>query len=278
VAIVLHRVGLVAIVGILALLVGVTRVSASTAALPSLYVNYDSQCHFTIALDSGAAVTSGGAIPYGEYQLIISTPVPFAGGLGGCDYINFSLNGPGVNYSTTLGQGDETEAFATETFASGSSYTLTDSTVAPGTSITFTASSTPVSPSAGPSSSSTGSGNQKSAPTTDSPTKQVTSAAKSSVVNRGTLFGTVNASGKLSLVFDGKPVTEIEAGRYKVQVADASKKSGFTIQQVSKLPTTVTGISFVGKRSATIVLSAGQSLFYPSFAGKKTYFLVVAAH
>src|SRR5579863_6392985 len=37
-----------------ALIVGVTHGRASTAALPSLYVNYDTQCHFTMALDGGA--------------------------------------------------------------------------------------------------------------------------------------------------------------------------------------------------------------------------------
>jgi hypothetical protein len=88
----------------------------------------------------------------------------------------------------------------------------------------------------------------------------------------------VSARGTLTLTLDGKAVTEIKAGRYKVSVVDKSHKDGFTIQQVSKLPTTVTGLTFVGKRSATLVLSAGQSLFYPDFAGKKSYFLVVAAH
>ena len=262
-----------------ALVVGVTRGSASTAALPSLYVTYNTQCQFTMALDSGAAVASGSAIPYGEYQLVISTPVPFATGLGGCDFISFSLTGPGVNYSTQLGEGDETEDFSTQNFAVGSSYTATDNTVAPGTTITFGTSSTPVAASAGPSLSSSGNAsNAKPTPSTDSPTKQATSTPSSNaVVNRGTLKGIVSASGKLSLAFDGKPVTEITAGRYKVQVVDKSRNDGFTIQQVSKLPTTVTGASLVGTRTATIVLSAGQSLFYPSFTGKKSYFLVVSA-
>ncbi len=271
---------LIAFTALGALIVGVTGGSAATSALPSLYVSYNIQCHFTMSLDSGAAVASGSAIPYGEYQLIVSTPVPFAGGLGGCNYINFSLTGPGVNYSTQLGEGDETEDLATQNFAAGSSYTATDNTVAPGTTITFGASSTPVSASAGPSSSSSGNAPKaNTTPSTNDPTKQAASTPKSGpVVNRGTLEGTVSAGGRLSFTFDGKPVTEITAGRYKVQVVDKSHKDGFTIQQVSKLPTTVTGVSFVGKRSATIVLSAGQSLFYPVFAGKKSYFLVVAAH
>jgi hypothetical protein len=268
----LRRLALIGFTALGALIVGVTHGSASTAALPSLYVTYNPQCHFTMTLDSGAAVGSGSAIPYGKYQLIVSTPIPFATGLGGCEFINFSLTGPGVNYSTQLGEGDETEDFATQTLTLGSSYTATDNTVAPGTTITFSTSSTPVSASTGPSTSSSGNA-PNTKPTTDSPTKQTPL-----VLNRGTLEGIVSASGKLSLTFHGKPVTEITAGRYKVQVVDTSHKDGFTIQQINKLPTTVTGVSFVGKRSATIVLSAGQSLFYPVFTGRKSYFVVVAAH
>jgi hypothetical protein len=267
---------LVVLAVLAASIVGVTRGSAAMTALPSLYVTYNIQCHFTMSLDGGAAVASGSAIPYGDYQLVISTPVPFAGGLGGCDFINFNLTGPGVNYSTQLGEGDETADISNHTFVAGSSYTATDNTVAPGTAITFSTSSTPVTASPSVSSPSSSSTSHPKA-TTGSPFKQTTSTPKRKpIVNRGTLDGTVSAGGKLSLTFDGKPVTEITAGRYKIQVVDKSHKEGFTIQQVTQLPTTVTGISFVGKRSATIVLSAGQSLYYPAFAGKKSYFFVVA--
>lgn len=267
----LRRPVLVAVSALGALVVCVAPGSATTTSLPSLYVSYNSQCHFTMALDSGAAVAAGSTIPYGEYQLIISTPVPFASGLGGCNFINFSLTGPGVNYTTDLGEGDETEDFTTQNFAAVSNYVATDSTVAPGTTISFGTSSTRVSASSGPSSSSSTTPNSKA--TSDDPTK----AKSNPVVNRGTLKGTVSVSGNVSLTFDGKPVTEITAGRYKVQVVDKSHHDGFTIQQTTRLPTTVTGISFVGTRSATIVLAAGQSLFYPSFASKKSYFFVRAA-
>jgi len=257
-----------------ALMAGVTSGSAATAALPSLYVTYNLQCHFTMTLDNGAVVGSGGAIPYGKYQLVISTPVAFAGGAGGCDFINFGLTGPGINYATQLGEGDETEDLSTQTFTVGSSYTAADRTVAPGTTITFTASSTPVSASSGPPTSSSTS-THKPVATTNSPTKEGSST--STVVNRGTLVGLVSAGGRVTLTFHGKPVTQITAGRYKVQVVDQSNKDGFTIQQLKQLPTTVTGVSFVGTRTATIVLARGQSLYYPSFTGRKSYFLVVAA-
>jgi antitoxin (DNA-binding transcriptional repressor) of toxin-antitoxin stability system len=257
-----------------AAIAGATGGSAATSALPSLYVTYNMQCHFTMTLDSGAVVGPGGVIPNGKYQLVITTPVAFASGAGGCDFINFGLTGPGINYTTQLGEGDETEDLSTQTFTVGSSYTAADRTVAPGTTITFTASSTPVAASSGPPTSSSTS-THKPVATTNSPTKQTTSTP---VVNRGTLEGSVSVGGKVSLTFHGKPVTEIIAGRYKVQVVDRSVKSGFTIQQLKQLPTTITGVLFVGTRTATIVLARGQSLYYPSFTGQKSYFLVVAPH
>ncbi len=185
-----RRSALIASTTLSALALCATPGNASMAALPSLYVSYNSQCHFTMALDSSAAVGSGSVIPYGEYQLIISTPVPFAGGLGGCDFINFSLTGPGVSYSTQLGEGDETEDFTTQNFAASSSYVATDSTVAPTTTVSFNTSSTRVSASSGASSSSSTAQNSKA--TSNDPTKSSTSNA---VVNRGTLEGAVSLRG-----------------------------------------------------------------------------------
>ena len=39
----------------------------------------------------------------------------------------------------------------------------------------------------------------------------------------------------------------------------------------------MTGTTFVGKRSVTLDLRAGQWFFYSTFVGKKTYFIVVTA-
>ena len=36
----------------------------------------------------------------------------------------------------------------------------------------------------------------------------------------------------------------------------------------------MTTATFTGKKTATINLKAGQWLFYPTFVGKKTYFIV----
>ena len=239
--------------------------------LPTIYIDYTgTNCTFTMVGDSGSSFTS---IPPGTYQLVLT-----ADDFVSCPNAlpNFQLAGPGVQVNTPIDNGTGSAANFTVMFQAGSTYVAQDLNQ-PLSKITFT---TQASGSVGtvtvPSSNAP---TAKPTSSTDSPTKQdTTTTKKTPVVNRGTLEGIVSASGKITLTFDGKPVTEITAGRYQVKVVDKSRQEGFTIQQVSKLPTTVTGISFVGHRSATVVLSAGQSLFYPKFTGKKSFFLVVAAH
>ena len=75
----------------------------------------------------------------------------------------------------------------------------------------------------------------------------------------------------------GKKVTTLVTGRYKLVVTDHSKKSGFNIQEIRKGGTAVTGTTFVGSHSVTLTLKPGQWFFYPSFVGKKTYFIVVSS-
>jgi len=91
---------------------------------------------------------------------------------------------------------------------------------------------------------------------------------------RGTLAGSVAATGKLKLMIDGKAVTSLKTGRYTIAVTDRSPKSGFTVQESRAGATTVTGVAFVGKHSVTLTLRPGQWFFYPTFVGTKTYFLV----
>ena len=93
---------------------------------------------------------------------------------------------------------------------------------------------------------------------------------------RGTLVGRVGPGGALTLSDRGKPVQSLPPGRYKVSVTDLSKVAGFTIQEIRRSPTTVSAVSFVGKRAVTLTLAIGQWFYYPTFVGKKTYFIVAA--
>jgi hypothetical protein len=265
--------GVGSVAGLLALAsITVAGVASGAGVLPTIYITYvGTNCTFTMVNDSGSSFSS---ILPGTYQLVLSAD----------DFVScpnalpdFQLSGPGVQVNTPIDNGTGSAANYTVTFQPSGTYVAQDLNQ-PTSKLTFT---TQASGTAGAVSAPTSTATAAKPTTgTDTPTKTTTTTTPktTTVVNRGTLQGIVSATGKLTLTFDGKPVTEITAGRYRVKIDDKSRKDGFTIQQVSNLPTTVTGISFVGTRTATVVFSAGQSLFYPSFDGKKTYFLVVAAH
>jgi hypothetical protein len=93
------------------------------------------------------------------------------------------------------------------------------------------------------------------------------------VTLKGTLSGTLTADGKPTLMSKGKTVSSLKAGRYKFVITDQDPKGSFIIQAVKKRSTDLTGVEFVGKRSATVTLKAGRWMYY-SDLGKAHYFLV----
>ena len=68
----------------------------------------------------------------------------------------------------------------------------------------------------------------------------------------------------------------MNAGRYTVAVTDKSTTSGFMLQKLRHTATNVTTRTFVGKRSAKVVLTAGKWIFTPS-GGKQAYTIAVVA-
>ena len=83
--------------------------------------------------------------------------------------------------------------------------------------------------------------------------------------------------GKLTLTSSGKPVATLKAGEYTFKLTDKSKKAGFNLQAVKQSAKSLTGISYVGAKSVKVNLKAGQWIFYPTFVGKKSYFIVVSS-
>jgi hypothetical protein len=242
--------------------------TVSRAALPSLYFHYGADCTFQLVDDSGNQV---GTIPPGNYQVVIDTPFSFATNPASCPYVKFDLTGPGVSVQTTLGDGgSEIEAYPV-TLKASSTYVAQDDGAPVRTRKTFSTASSgspaPVTTAGGSTTTTTSSGGSKTPPPT-----QKTPA----VVQRGALVGTVGANGALSLTKDGKPVKILPAGRYTLTVHDRSRSSGFTLQAVRSDPITLTAGAFVGTKSKALTLNRGQWLFYGSFVGKKTYFLVTA--
>jgi hypothetical protein len=91
---------------------------------------------------------------------------------------------------------------------------------------------------------------------------------------RGTLTGGVTAAGTLTLAYKGKSVTSLKAGKYTIAVTDKSSSNGFMVEKLKHAVLSVTGAAFVGKRSATVQLTAGRWLFIPR-AGKTAYSIAV---
>jgi hypothetical protein len=250
----------------------------SDTVQPTLYVSYTMNCTFGITDDSGKPLTT---VAPGSYQLQITTPVVFADvdlsgiyDMTACkSFVQFQLTGPGVNLTTTLQDGDEDYGLLDVTLQPGGTYTAVDLNQPSVARFVFnTASSgSPTAPT-GPATPSGGKGSTSAGNPLG--TKTSASSAGSPVPLRGTLDASVSSTGAPNLTFKGRSVTTLKAGKYTVAVVDKSKKSGFILQEIKKGASTLAGVPFVGKRSTTVDLTAGQWFFYPTFVGTKTYFIV----
>jgi hypothetical protein len=94
---------------------------------------------------------------------------------------------------------------------------------------------------------------------------------------RGTLTGTVSASGKLTFAIAGKPVKRLSAGRYKITVVDKAPTRSFVVREDGHSAVTVSSVPFVGTRSVTLKLAAGHWSFYTSAGAKPAGAFVVVA-
>ena len=246
------------------------------AVLPTLYVAYAMNCTFSITDDSRRVVT---LIAPGTYQVMVTSPVVFSiidlsgtYDMTACKgSAQFVLTGSGVDLATTLQDGDEDKDILKATFQPSATYTARDlnqPTVARAV-FTTTATGSPTSPS-GPSSggSSTVSG---TASTDVVGSKTVTTAAAAPIL--ATLTATVGASGQTTFTKAGKPVTALAPGRYRIALSDRDQRSGFAIQMVGRAATILTGDLYVGTRTTTVVLKAGQWRF-SSARGKTSSFVV----
>jgi len=260
------RPGVLAI-GLVLALVGADGARADD---PTLYVHYTMNCTFTMTGDNGASI---GTIPPGSYQVLVTTPQPFAEpdlsgvtdptvACGGA--VSFRLTGPGVNLHTTLEDGDAAADQMQATFQAGSSYTaVEDRRPSARVAITVQAGAP-----------STGGGSVPvTANPTPTPTKPDVNTDPVGSAVLGTLNGGVSTVGKLTLVLKGKAVSSLKAGRYRISVLDETSKRGFSIQKLGKAGTTVTSVKLVGKNAVTLTLRAGQ-WFYYSPGQKKTGFIV----
>jgi hypothetical protein len=241
------------------------------AASQTLDAGFDADGNIYLTFADGTQIGTptapGTVIPAGTYTIVLNN--------NGLDDQarphQYHLFGPGVNLSA----GQAIGATWSATFLAGSTYvyqddlnptTLHDVFGTPGSGATSTTVPSTTAPPAA-------TGQASSKPTDNSP---LAPNAVKAATFRGTLVGAVSATGKLTLVDQGKAVSSLKAGRYKISVTDRSARGGFTIQEIRKAAITVSGVSFTGKHSITLNLAAGQWFFYTTFVARKNYFIVVA--
>jgi len=229
------------------------------SAAPTLYFMYAMNCTFTVVDDSGKPVTS---IAPGSYQVDVRTPIQFGTlplpsgptDMTACrGFPQFQLTGPGVNLFTTMTAGCEQDKLFNETFQPNATYVAQDLNQPSVAHASFTtlASGTPTAPVI-----TYGGGKGKGVLGTD---------IVGSLAVAGTFNATVAANGAPALTMNGKAVSTVPSGRYKFAITDRDPKAGLEIlAPTSKAPTSLTGVSFLGKRSVMIKLTAGRWTYYTS--------------
>jgi hypothetical protein len=233
--------------------VGAPSAQARESATLTLDVTFFANGQISVALPDGTPVgTTSGAptvIPAGVYTISVLGP-------GGCTQLPlFDLSGPGVQIQDDMIGGEVTSEAHMTTFQPNSTYTWRTDNDSASPTHTFVTSSQVLG---------TAPVQTSSAPTSTTPQSQ--DIVGSGIVPfRGTLDGTLSASGKLTLSFKGKSVKRLTAGRYTFEVTDRSSSGGFILQK-SRKTLTLTAPSFVGKRSVKVDLTAGKWEFVPSGA------------
>ena len=247
------------------------------AATPQLRLNLNAGRYLEVITQSGTHIRTASApgtvIPPGTYQAIVSSEI----GDAEDTHHMFHLAGPGQNLQTDLTGGDTPTEVVTITLLPSSTYVFADDRTPSLTPVVFSTSATGTADAG----TSTGGGSQGSpggGTTSNTPTSKVsnqdTVGSKVPAV-RGTLTGGVDTAGRVTLLFNGKKVGSLKAGRYHVSLLDETAKAAFVLRLLNREPLTLSPRGYVGKRTATVTLKAGQWMFYASPA-KKTFFIVHA--
>jgi hypothetical protein len=92
---------------------------------------------------------------------------------------------------------------------------------------------------------------------------------------RGTLVGTAGALGEVTPSRNGKTVSSLRSGQYRLVVEDATSHSGFLLDRPNGTTIEVTSSPFVGKRTVTLTLRRGHWA-YRGVVGRIHEFTVVA--
>jgi hypothetical protein len=219
------------------------------APAPTLLVTFFTNGQITVTLPDGTPVgsTSGAptVIPAGYYSVLMDGP-------GGCIQLPlFQLSGPGASIVSDMNGGEVDASTFNAFFLPNSTYTWHTDRGLSSAVHTFTTSGTVAAPAAGQTTTTT-------TPVTSSGTPTSNDIVGSAIAPyRGTLTAAVGPSGTLSVQ---QYAPTMKAGRYKLTVTDRSATRGLRLAKANAKPVSITGAAFVGKRTATVTLSAGTWL------------------
>jgi hypothetical protein len=247
----------------IALRLGVTGSQAAVSPTMHAVVHEDNTIMLTF--DDGTQVGSQArtppVIPPGTYTIRV---------VDDTDEHNFHLSGPGVDQSTSVG-GMSSPTW-TVTFQSGADYRFQCDT-----HFDFMYGMFSTSGSAGSTGSTGSAGSTGGSSTSGGSASSSGSTGSGTSALRGTLTGTVSASGKLTFAIAGKPVKRLSAGRYRITVVDKAATRSFVVREDGHTAITVSSVPFVGTRSLTLKLAAGHWSFYTTAGAKSTGAFVVVA-
>jgi hypothetical protein len=220
----------------------------------------------------GSSSAPGASIPPGAYQVVVDNSIGDVG-------FTFHLSGPGVSLQTDVAGGEQDTETWDETFQASSTYQFEDDTNPAATLRFFSTASTGGVGSIGAAAGAGAAGSGSTSSTggaVGSKAAAGTTKKAMPLPKRGTLVGSVSAAGALKLEHDGKPVARLEPGRYTIRVTDKTKRNGFILQESGRPSKSLTTAPFVGVKSVTVSMPAGQWFFYPTFIGAKVFFAVIA--
>ena len=232
------------------------------AANPAIVVPFTASGAVTATLNGAPLGSTSGApttMPAGYYSVVLNGP-------GDCINLPlFELSGPGVDLQDDMHGGEVDTHSIPAYFVPNSTYTWHIDRDA---STVYTFKTTTAIVGTAP----TGSGSS-SPTTTPKPTSQ--DIVGSAILPfRGTLTAAVSAAGTLTLAYQGKSIGTLKAGKYTIAVTDKSSTNGFMLEKLNHTAMSVTGTTFVGKRSTSVALTAGKWLVMHRL-GKPTYSIVV---
>ena len=234
---------------------------AASVVSPTMQANVldDGNVHLLFAdgTEVGSPTPPGPTIPAGSYTIQVNDD---------SEIDDIHITGPGVDMASGVVANLQTSW--TITLQPGSSYRYT-SDAHGNLGGYFQTSGSSTGPSTGPSTTGTTGGASSSTPSSNATSSSAASSSSSSTKSStaagsqlvGTLAGTVSPSGRLELELDGKRVTKLKAGRYKITVTDKASAHGFVVREKGHSAITLTGSSFVGTHSVTLSLTAGAWTF-----------------